>query len=81
MRQLRKIEKLYDRCVETYKSKLRRQRANIVKIQQQTTNASKLENIQAALTIIDHVLASDLKPKGKSPGPDPRDLGNPNHGG
>lgn len=81
VRQLRKIEKRYNRCVETYKSKLRHQRANIVKIQQKTTGTAKLENIEAALTIIDHVLASDFKPKGKSPNPTPSDIGNPNHGG
>jgi len=80
-RQLRKLEKKYSRCVKTYKSKLRTQRAKVVQLKQQATKTTHLESIEAALTLIDHILASDMKPSSNSPGPDRRDFVDPHHGG
>jgi hypothetical protein len=80
-RQLRKLEKKFSKCVKTYKSKLRLQRENIVALKTQTTDKVALEHIETALTFIDQVLASDLKPTSSSPGPDRRDFVDPNHGG
>tara|TARA_R110002072_G_scaffold1780_11_gene14901 strand:+ start:38686 stop:39060 length:375 start_codon:yes stop_codon:yes gene_type:complete len=81
VRQLRKLEKRHRSCVKNYKSELRQQRKNIIAIQKNATTPVELKDIQAALLLIDHILASDFKPKQKGPGPDRRDFVDPHHGG
>lgn len=80
-RQLRNLEQKFSKCVKTYKSKLRVQREKIVALEAQTSDKIVLEHIETALTFIDQVLASDLKPTSNSPALDRRDFVDPHHGG
>lgn len=82
VRQLRKIQRKLERCIDDYKSKLVVQRETIVKIQEGTTNKALLAQIEEALLVIDHILQADLIPEVKGTKPTQQDFGGElQHGG